>query len=140
MRVLILLGLSSVLVLSEASLGAGGGRIIGGEEAGVKDAPWQVSLRNFLGGISHFCGGTIIAEDWVLTAAHCMDGLSEFQYDVMAGEHNIHLPDLHEEMRLVKKAIMHPNYTWNDKEFDIDFTASGSPSSASPRSAFAAAR
>ena len=41
------------------------------------------------------------------------------QYDVMAGEHNIHLPDLHEEMRLVKKAIMHPNYTWNDKEFDI---------------------
>ena len=62
-----------------------------------------------------------------MTAAHCMDGLSVLQYDVMAGEHNIHLPDLHEEMRLVKKAIMHPNYTWNDKEFDIGLVQVASP-------------
>ena len=127
MRVLILFSLSSVLVFSEASLSAGGGRIIGGEEAGVKDAPWQVSLRNFLGGISHFCGGTILSESWVLTAAHCLDGLAVFQYDVMAGQHNIHLPDIHQQVRLVSQGIIHPNYTWDDKEFDIGLIKLQSP-------------
>merc|ERR1711963_1248288 len=76
-----------------------GGRIVGGEQAGMKDAPWQVSLRNFLVSISHFCGGSIIAPEWVLTAAHCLDGISTLQYEIMAGEHNLHLPDLHEEVR-----------------------------------------
>ena len=119
MRVLMLLCLCSVLVVSQARLSAGEGRIVGGEEAGAKDAPWQVSLRNFLGGISHFCGGSILSESWVVTAAHCLDGLSVFQYDVMAGQHNIHLPDIHQQVRLVSQGIIHPNYTWDDKEFDI---------------------
>ena len=55
----------------------------------------------------------------MLTASHCLDGLSVLQFDVMAGQHNIHLPDIHEEVRLVSKMFIHPNYTWNDKEFDI---------------------
>ena len=104
-----------------------GDRIIGGEEAGLTDAPWQVSLRNMLGGISHFCGGSIISESWVLTAAHCMDGLTVYQYDVMAGQHNIHVPDVHDEVRFIRKAIMHPNYTWNDKEYDIGLLKLASP-------------
>ena len=118
MLVLIFLCLTSVSVSSQAGLRAGG-RIIGGEEAGPTDAPWQVSLRNFLGGISHFCGGSIVSQTWVLTAAHCLDGLAVFQFDVMAGQHNIHLPDIHQQVRLVSQAIIHPNYTWDDKEFDI---------------------
>lgn len=43
--------------------------IVGGTTASAADWPWIVSLRNGSG--SHFCGGTLIAEDWVLTAAHC---------------------------------------------------------------------
>lgn len=44
------------------------GRIVGGFAMNITEAPWQVSLQ--LGG-SHFCGGSIIGNDWILTAAHC---------------------------------------------------------------------
>ena len=126
MLVLIFLCFISVSLSSQAGLRPGG-RIIGGEEAGPTDAPWQVSLRNFLGGISHFCGGSIVSQTWVLTAAHCLDGLAVFQFDVMAGQHNIHLPDIHQQVRLVSQAIIHPNYTWDDKEFDIGLIKLQSP-------------
>ncbi|XP_049840402.1 trypsin alpha-like [Schistocerca gregaria] len=49
------------------------GRIIGGTNADIADYPWQVSFQK-LG--SHNCGGSIISSSWVLTAAHCVDGLS----------------------------------------------------------------
>lgn len=45
------------------------GRIIGGAEIAIQRTPYQVSLQ-FLG--KHFCGGTLINEDWVLTASHCL--------------------------------------------------------------------
>lgn len=42
-------------------------RVVGGEDADIKDHPWQVAL-SINGGV---CGGSIVAQNWVLTAAHC---------------------------------------------------------------------
>uniref|UniRef100_A0AAY4EZZ3 chymotrypsin n=1 Tax=Denticeps clupeoides TaxID=299321 RepID=A0AAY4EZZ3_9TELE len=44
-------------------------RIVNGEEAVPHSWPWQVSLQDFTG--FHFCGGSLISETWVVTAAHC---------------------------------------------------------------------
>ncbi|MPC57182.1 Chymotrypsin BI [Portunus trituberculatus] len=46
-------------------------RIVGGEEATPHSWPHQVAL--FIDNM-YFCGGSLISNEWVLTAAHCADG------------------------------------------------------------------
>ncbi|KAH7933168.1 hypothetical protein HPB49_009770 [Dermacentor silvarum] len=49
-------------------------RLVGGTEAVPHSWPWQVSLGEAeFEGIGHFCGGSLISSQWVLTAAHCLN-------------------------------------------------------------------
>nr|XP_027224890.1 chymotrypsin BI-like [Penaeus vannamei] len=59
-------------------------RIVGGTEAVPHSWPHQVAL--FID-LMYFCGGSLISSEWVLTAAHCMDGA--FYVEVVMGAHNI---------------------------------------------------
>uniref|UniRef100_A0A1A9W2I9 Peptidase S1 domain-containing protein n=1 Tax=Glossina brevipalpis TaxID=37001 RepID=A0A1A9W2I9_9MUSC len=59
-------------VLGEAQNWDWQGRIVNGQPALIEDHPYQVSLQTAEN--DHFCGGSILSEDIVLTAAHCLDG------------------------------------------------------------------
>jgi len=62
----------------------GGKRIVGGEEAVPHSYPWMAAL--FVDG-KWFCGGTLISDEWVLTAAHCAQDATEMT--IMLGAHNV---------------------------------------------------
>jgi hypothetical protein len=47
-------------------------RIIGGEDAVANSWPWLASVRMKLNKSEHTCGGTLISDELVLTAAHCV--------------------------------------------------------------------
>ena len=52
-------------------LGDAAPRILGGEPAIPHSWPWAVRLTDAYGG--HYCGGTLVTNKWVLTAAHCCE-------------------------------------------------------------------
>lgn len=56
--------------------------------------PWQISLQLITGWTArHICGGSVINEHWVLTAAHCVHGLSKDLLSVVAGKRNLYVAE-----------------------------------------------
>ncbi|XP_023129652.3 chymotrypsin-like elastase family member 2A [Amphiprion ocellaris] len=63
-------------------------RVVGGADARPHSWPWQISLQyNNRGEWKHDCGGTLISNQWVLTAAHCIS--SGREYRVVLGKQNL---------------------------------------------------
>ncbi|XP_052074219.1 chymotrypsin B-like [Mytilus californianus] len=61
-------------------------KIVGGGNAAISEYPWQVSLQlRSSGSWYHICGGSIINNNWVVTAAHCVDGSSTSTLRIAAG-------------------------------------------------------
>ncbi|XP_015223928.2 chymotrypsin B-like [Lepisosteus oculatus] len=90
-------------------------RIVNGEEAVPGSWPWQVSLQDAIG--FHFCGGSLISEQWVVTAAHC--GVRS-SHRVVIGEHDRSKSNEDIQTMRVGKVITHPQ--WNPNTIDNDIT------------------
>lgn len=91
-------------------------RIIGGHELDITEAPWQVSLQN--DGVFHFCGGSIIAPQWILTAAHCvsMHVIDPSILRVRVGSTYRYSDG---ELFQAEKVWQHPNYVAVSFDFDV---------------------
>ena len=77
-------------------------RIVGGQDASINDYPWQVAL-------SMGCGGSIISDEWVLTASHCVDATSAGFVLATVGSSDYYASG--GDQYGVSEIILHPN--WN---------------------------
>ncbi|KAM4800923.1 chymotrypsin-like protease CTRL-1 [Urocitellus parryii] len=91
-------------------------RIVNGENAVPGSWPWQVSLQDGSG--FHFCGGSLINQYWVVTAAHC--NVSPGRHFAVLGEYDRSSNTEPVQVLSISKAITHPS--WNPTTLNNDLT------------------
>merc|ERR1711992_191800 len=90
-------------------------RIVGGENAVKHSIPWQAALTS-RGSNFVFCGGTVIDETHIMTAAHCTE--NNRNLDVLIGEHDVTVAQ-GETRHRVARIIDHPSYGTNGIDWDF---------------------
>ncbi|XP_068117605.1 chymotrypsin A-like [Hyperolius riggenbachi] len=100
-------------------------RIVNGEEAVPGSWPWQVSLQD---NGWHFCGGSLINSNWVVTAAHC--GVISTDRIVL-GEHDRSSNAEPIQTLAVGKVFTHPNWNSNTINNDISLIKLATPATIS---------
>ncbi|KAI3366194.1 hypothetical protein L3Q82_010012 [Scortum barcoo] len=95
-------------------------RIVGGDNADVASAPWQVMLYK-RSPQELLCGASLISDQWILTAAHCILyppwGKNFTINDILVrlGKHNrAKFEQGTERIVAISEIIVHPKYNWKE--------------------------
>ncbi|KAM9327172.1 trypsin-like [Gastrophryne carolinensis] len=94
-------------------------KIVGGNTCSKNAVPWQASLNAGY----HFCGGSLINVQWVVSAAHCY----KVNVQVRLGEHNIAVSEGTEQFINSAKVIRHSKYNSRTLDNDIMLIKLASP-------------
>ncbi|XP_028326187.1 anionic trypsin-1-like isoform X2 [Gouania willdenowi] len=100
-----------LLVLFGAS--AADDKIVGGWECARHAQPWQVSIN--IG--YHYCGGSLINQQWILSAAHCWQ--NPYAQIAVVGDHHIWMNEGTEQYMSVEKIYWHHLYDYKTLDYDI---------------------
>uniref|UniRef100_A0A3Q0S063 Peptidase S1 domain-containing protein n=1 Tax=Amphilophus citrinellus TaxID=61819 RepID=A0A3Q0S063_AMPCI len=90
-------------------------RIVGGQDATPGSWPWQVALFTFG---SSSCGGSLITNQWVLTAAHCMSHMHSRGHDNVTRTKRLGL-NPNAVTQTIEKIVCHPAHNPFTSENDI---------------------
>ncbi|XP_003790665.1 transmembrane protease serine 12 [Otolemur garnettii] len=98
-----------------------GPRIIGGTEVQAGVWPWIVSLQVKYGRfLVHICGGSLVRDRWVLTAAHCTkDSRDPLMWRAVMGTNKIHGNHARTKKIRIKAIIIHPHFILESYVNDI---------------------
>lgn len=88
--------------------------IVGGVYADENAYPWVVELVNDLN--FHFCGASLIAPNWVVTAGHCADGITK----VRLNPHSSSNPQASTEVITIEQIYVFPGFDLNNSEYEPD--------------------
>jgi len=91
--------------------------IHGGEPADEGEFPFQASLQSLDG--EHFCGGSIIHPNWILTAGHCLYYADPEYMEVVTGTVDTRRNKGGGTVSEVASITIHPNYSHVARPFQI---------------------
>uniref|UniRef100_A0A8C6Y570 Peptidase S1 domain-containing protein n=1 Tax=Naja naja TaxID=35670 RepID=A0A8C6Y570_NAJNA len=93
------------------------GRIVSGSDTRSGQWPWQASL-NF--NSDHACGATLIAPQWLVSAAHCFPKVNEISlYDVILGSYQLKNPSPDIQVRQIDQVIKYPDFNEEGSQGDV---------------------
>ncbi|XP_050672345.1 trypsin-7-like isoform X6 [Leptidea sinapis] len=94
-------------------------KIVGGNETSITKFPYQVIVAVHDSQGRYVCGGSILNEEYILTAAHCVYGMKTAA--IRAGLTNKREPESKVPLIPAKRFMHHPLYNETNSDYDVGF-------------------